>query len=89
MASLGSVAPAAGAGGAAKGGKAAAAVEEKPKEEEAADVDMGGLFGDEEYWVFLTENHLIVSNNLYIISTCCFLYIINIVIFINFYSLIL
>jgi len=23
--------------------------EEKPKEEEAADVDMGGLFGDEEY----------------------------------------
>jgi large subunit ribosomal protein LP0 len=36
------------AGGAAKG-KAAAVVEEKPKEEEAADVDMGGLFGDEEY----------------------------------------
>jgi large subunit ribosomal protein LP0 len=27
--------------------KAAAKVEEKPKEEEAADVDMGGLFGDE------------------------------------------
>lgn len=28
---------------------AAAKVEEKPKEEEAADVDMGGLFGD-DYW---------------------------------------
>jgi large subunit ribosomal protein LP0 len=27
--------------------KAAAKVEEKPKEEEAADVDMGGLFGDD------------------------------------------
>ena len=35
------------AGGAAP--SKAAAVEEKPKEEEAADVDMGGLFGDEEY----------------------------------------
>lgn len=29
------------------GAKAAAKEEEKPKEEEAADVDMGGLFGDE------------------------------------------
>merc|ERR1719464_538075 len=37
------------AGGAAAGGKAAA-VEEKPKEEEPEeDVDMGGLFGDDEY----------------------------------------
>ncbi len=36
-------------GGSAPGGKPAAVVEEKPKEEEAADVDMGGLFGDEEY----------------------------------------
>lgn len=33
------------AGGAKKEEK----VEEKPKEEEAADVDMGGLFGEEEY----------------------------------------
>lgn len=33
-----------------KGGAAAAKVEEKPKEEEVvADVDMGGLFGDDEY----------------------------------------
>jgi ribosomal protein L12E/L44/L45/RPP1/RPP2 len=49
MSSMGSVAPAAAAGG--KGGKGApaAVVEEKPKEEEAADVDMGGLFGDDEY----------------------------------------
>ncbi len=36
-------APVAAAGGA----KPAAKVEEKPKEEEAADVDMGGLFGDD------------------------------------------
>lgn len=34
------------AGGAAPA-QAAAKVEEKPKEEEAADVDMGGLFGDD------------------------------------------
>ncbi len=47
MASMGSVAPAADKGG--KGKEKAAVVEEKPKEEEAADVDMGGLFGDEEY----------------------------------------
>lgn len=36
----------------AAGGKAQAKAEvkeEKPKEEEAADVDMGGLFGDDEY----------------------------------------
>jgi len=36
----------------AAGGKAQAKAEvkeEKPKEEEAADVDMGGLFGEEEY----------------------------------------
>lgn len=45
MSSMGSVAPAAGA--AAGGAKPAAKVEEKPKEEEAADVDMGGLFGDD------------------------------------------
>jgi hypothetical protein len=31
------------------GKKEEAKVEEKPKEEEAADVDMGGLFGEEEY----------------------------------------
>jgi ribosomal protein L12E/L44/L45/RPP1/RPP2 len=29
------------------GGKAEEKPKEKPKEEEAADVDMGGLFGDE------------------------------------------
>jgi large subunit ribosomal protein LP0 len=41
-------APAAGPA-AAGGGKAAAAVEEeKPKEDEAEDVDMGGLFGDDD-----------------------------------------
>ena len=46
MSSMGTVvaAPAAGAAGAAPA--QAAKVEEKPKEEEA-DVDMGGLFGDE------------------------------------------
>ena len=44
LASSGSVAPAAGAPAAG----AKAKVEEKPKEEEAAaDVDMGGLFGDD------------------------------------------
>jgi large subunit ribosomal protein LP2 len=37
-------APVAAAGGAQP---AAAKKEEKPKEEEAADVDMGGLFGDD------------------------------------------
>jgi len=44
-------APAAGTAAPQKGGAPAkaAVVEEKPKEEEAADVDMGGLFGDEEY----------------------------------------
>lgn len=47
FASMGSVASAPAAGGAPA--KAAAKVEEKPKEEEAADVDMGGLFGD-DYW---------------------------------------
>lgn len=43
----------------AKGGdkKEAVKVEEK-KEEEAADVDMGGLFGEEEYWV-IYQNHLL------------------------------
>ena len=46
LASMGSVASAPAAGGAAPV-KAAAKVEEKPKEEEAADVDMGGLFGDD------------------------------------------
>lgn len=35
------------AGASAAPAKAAAKVEEKPKEEEAADVDMGGLFGDD------------------------------------------
>lgn len=45
MSSMGSVAAAPAGGAAAAGGKAAEA--EKPKEEEAADVDMGGLFGDD------------------------------------------
>jgi len=35
----------------AKGGDKKKVEEEKPKEEEAADVDMGGLFG-EEYWAW-------------------------------------
>ena len=35
------------AAGAPVAAKAAPKVEEKPKEEEAADVDMGGLFGDD------------------------------------------
>ena len=34
------------------------------KEEEAADVDMGGLFGDDEYWA---ENMLHVFK----VSICC------------------
>lgn len=47
MASMGTVATAAATSAPAAGaGKAAPKVEEKPKEEEA-DVDMGGLFGDE------------------------------------------
>ena len=45
MSSMGTVVSAPAAGGAAAG-KAAAKEEEKPKEEEA-DVDMGGLFGDD------------------------------------------
>ena len=45
MASMGSAAPA--AGGAAAGGATAAAPMDE-KKEEAEDVDMGGLFGDEE-----------------------------------------
>ena len=44
MSSMGTVVAAPAAGGAAAG--KAAVVEEKPKEEEA-DVDMGGLFGDD------------------------------------------
>ena len=44
MSSMGTVVAAPAAGGAA--GAKPAAVEEKPKEEEA-DVDMGGLFGDD------------------------------------------
>ena len=51
---MGSVAPAAGSAG-KPAGAVAAKVEEKPKEEEAADVDMGGLFGDDEYWVILQK----------------------------------
>jgi large subunit ribosomal protein LP2 len=48
LGSMGTVqaAPAAAGAGNAAPAKAAAKVEEKPKEEEA-DVDMGGLFGDE------------------------------------------
>ena len=47
MSSMGTVVAAPAGGAAAAGGAPAAAkVEEKPKEEEA-DVDMGGLFGDE------------------------------------------
>ena len=46
MASMGSVVSAPAAGASAGGAKAAAKEEEKPKEEEA-DVDMGGLFGDD------------------------------------------
>jgi large subunit ribosomal protein LP2 len=45
MSSMGSVAAPAGGASAAGGAKPAEA--EKPKEEEAADVDMGGLFGDD------------------------------------------
>ncbi len=49
LSAMGSVQAAPAAGGAsAAPAKAAAKVEEKPKEEEA-DVDMGGLFGD-DYW---------------------------------------
>jgi len=40
-------APASG-GGAGGASKAAAVEEEKPKEDEPEDVDMGGLFGDDE-----------------------------------------
>jgi large subunit ribosomal protein LP2 len=47
MASMGGGAPAAG-GTAAAAGAAPAKEEEKPKEEEAEDVDMGGLFGDDD-----------------------------------------
>lgn len=46
MATMGSGAPAAGGAGAAAAGPAKE--EEKPKEEEPEDVDMGGLFGDDE-----------------------------------------
>jgi large subunit ribosomal protein LP2 len=46
LASMGTAAAPAG-GASAAPAKAAAKVEEKPKEEEAADVDMGGLFGDD------------------------------------------
>jgi len=46
MSTMGTAA-AAPAGGAAAAGGAKAAEPEKPKEEEAADVDMGGLFGDD------------------------------------------
>merc|ERR1719464_2699208 len=49
LGSMGSGSGAPAAGGAAAGG-AAAKKEEKPKEEEPEeDVDMGGLFGDDEY----------------------------------------
>jgi len=41
-------APAAGAGPAAASGPVAAAPVEEEKKEEEADVDMGGLFGDDE-----------------------------------------
>ena len=58
LASLGSVAPAAGAAG-GKPAAAAKVVEEKPKEEEAADVDMGNMFGDDDYWVFLADSCII------------------------------
>jgi len=46
IATMGSGAPAAGGAGASKA--AAAVEEEKPKEDEPEDVDMGGLFGDDE-----------------------------------------
>lgn len=48
IASMGTVA-AAPAGGAPAAAAKQEAVKEAPKEEEAADVDMGGLFGD-DYW---------------------------------------
>ena len=49
LGAMGTVAaPVAASAGPAAPAKAAAKVEEKPKEEEA-DVDMGGLFGD-DYW---------------------------------------
>ena len=46
MSSMGTVVSAPAEGGAAGGAPAAAKAEEKPKEEDA-DVDMGGLFGDD------------------------------------------
>ena len=46
MASMGTGAPA--AGGAATTAAAPAKEEEKPKEDEPEDVDMGGLFGDDD-----------------------------------------
>ena len=46
MATMGGGAPA--AGGAAAASSGPAKVEEKAKEEEPEDVDMGGLFGDDE-----------------------------------------
>ena len=46
IASMGTVASAP-AAAASKAGPAKEAVKEAPKEEEAADVDMGGLFGDD------------------------------------------
>ena len=48
MAAMGSVASAPAGGAPAQAAKAEAVKEEAPKEEEA-DVDMGGLFGD-DYW---------------------------------------
>ena len=52
LTNIASAAPAAGAGPAAAGGAAPAeAVKEEKKEEKEEDVDMGGLFGDDDdYW---------------------------------------
>ena len=47
LSNIGSAAPAA-AGPAAAGGAAEAVVEKEEKKEEVEDVDMGGLFGDED-----------------------------------------
>lgn len=50
VATLGSMGSAAPAGGAAAGGAAPAKEEAKPvEEEEEADVDMAGMFGDDDY----------------------------------------
>ena len=55
------------AGGAPAGGAKQEKAEEKPKEEEA-DVDMGGLFGD-DYWAWLVFTS---KRELFVLSFHCF-----------------